>query len=399
MSMEGNMPVIGDAPRDSDPARSASVSIQSAERTTNPWPRDRILELLGIDLPIIQAPMAGATTSAMAIGVAEAGGLGSIPGAMLSPNALGAEFVAIRAQTQKPINLNFFCHAEPTSDPVRETAWRQRLKPYCLELGLCSETPTAALPIAPFSDAHCDLVMDLKPEIVSFHFGLPSETLVSRVKAAGSKILCSATSVEEAIWLEQRGCDVIVAQGWEAGGHRGMFLCESVATQVGTMALVPQVVDAVNVPVIAAGGIGDGRGIAAAFALGASAVQIGTAYLFCPEASVDPVYQQALNAAKCDQTVITNVFTGRAARAILNRTVRELGPMAEDVPGFPLAANALQPLSAKSRAAGSGDFAPLWSGQAAPLGRRLPARELTRLLAAEALETLKAHGPASSCRR
>jgi nitronate monooxygenase len=340
--------------------------------------------------------MAGATTSAMVIGVAQAGGLGSIAGAMLSLNELRAEFEAVRANTSNPINLNFFCHAESTSDPARETAWRQRLKSYRLELGLCPETPSVALSITPFSDVHCDLVADLKPEIVSFHFGLPTESLVSRVKAAGSKILCSANSVREAIWLEQRGCDAVIAQGWEAGGHRGMFLCESVATQVGTMALVPQVVDAVTVPVIAAGGIADGRGIAAAFALGASGVQIGTAYLFCPEATIDAVHEQALNAAQDDQTIITNVFTGRPARAIVNRAVRELGPMAEDVPAFPLAASALLPMSAKSKAAGSGDFTPLWSGQAAPLGRGLPANDLTRLLAAEALEALKAHRHVSS---
>jgi nitronate monooxygenase len=360
------------------------------------WPSDRILELLGIELPIIQAPMAGATTSAMAIGVAHAGGLGSVAGALLSPDALRAEFGTIRARTPKPINLNFFCHADPTSDAVRESAWRQRLKPYFVELGLGQQASTGAPPLAPFGDAHCGLVEDLKPEIVSFHFGLPREALVDRVKAAGSTILCSANSVEEAIWLEERGCDAIIAQGWEAGGHRGMFLGGSVATQLGTMALVPQVVDAVDLPVIAAGGIADGRGIAAAFALGASAVQIGTAYLFCPEATVDPMYRRALDEAQDDQTIITNVFTGRAARAIVNKAVRELGPMAEDVPAFPIAAGALQPLSAKSKAAGSADFTPFWSGQAVPLGRRLPAGELTRLLAAEALATLDAGRPPNS---
>jgi nitronate monooxygenase len=352
MSMEDNMPVIGNPPHDPDLARGEPVFDEPVEKTMDPWPNNRILELLGIDLPIIQAPMAGATTSGMTIGVAQAGGPGSIAGALLNP--------------------------------------------YHVELGFGPDAPAATLSIAPFSDAHCDLVMDLKPEIVSFHFGLPSERLVSRVRAAGSKILSSANSLKEAIWLEQRGCDAIIAQGWEAGGHRGMFLGESVATQAGTMALVPQVFDAVNVPVIAAGGIADGRGIAAAFALGASAVQIGTAYLFCPEATVDPIYREALAAAQDDQTVVTNVFTGRAARSIVNRAVREFGPMADDVPAFPVAAGALQPLSAKSKAAGSGDFTPFWSGQAAPLGRALPAGDLTRLLAAEALEILEAHRPASS---
>src|SRR5262245_38567651 len=386
MSMEDNMPATGERSTNSD-------ATPSEERTADGWPNDSILKLLGIDLPIIQAPMSGATTSAMTVAVADAGGLGSLAGAMLSLNEVRHEFGSIRARTRKPINLNFFCHAEPTSDPARETAWRRQLRSYYVELGLSPETPTAALSIAPFSDAHCDLVADLKPEVVSFHFGLPRENLVSRVKAAGCKILSSASSVKEAVWLEKRGCDAIIAQGWEAGGHRGMFLCESVAMQVGTMALVPQVVDAVDVPIIAAGGIADGRGIAAAFALGASAVQIGTAYLFCPEASIDPVYQQALQAVQDDQTIITNIFTGRPARAIANRIARELAPMADDVPAFPLAANALKPLSVKSKATGSGDFTPHWSGQAASLGRTLPARELTRLLSREALKTIKACCP------
>lgn len=390
------MPVIGNPPYDPGLARGEPVFDEPVEKPMNSWPNNRILELLGIELPIIQAPMAAASTSAMAIGVAQAGGLGSIAGALLNPTALRTELGVIRAETAKPINLNFFCHADSPHEPAREAVWRQRLNPYHVELGFGPDAPAARLTIAPFSDEHCDLAMDLKPEIVGFHFGLPNERLVSRVRAAGSRILSSANSVKEAIWLEQRGCDAIIAQGWEAGGHRGMFLDESVVTQAGTMALVPQIVDAVNVPVIAAGGIADGRGIAAAFALGASAVQIGTAYLFCPEATVDPIYREALAAAQDDQTVVTNVFTGRAARAIVNRAVRELGPMADNVPAFPVAAGVLQLLSAKSKAAGTGDFTPFWSGQAAPLGRALPARDLTRLLAAEALEILEAHRPTSS---
>ena len=389
MSMVDNMLVTGERPTKSDTAGTEPVSVQRDESTVSRWPNDRILKLFGIDLPIIQAPMSGVTTPALSAGVAQAGGLCSIAGAMLSLDEIRGQFDAIRSKTRKPINLNFFCHAESAGDPARETAWRQRLNAYYAELGLFPEMPTPAPSISPFCAAHCELIAELRPEIVSFHFGLPSANLVSQVKAAGSKILCSATTVKEAVWLEQRGCDAIIAQGLEAGGHRGMFLCQSVAAQVGTMALVPQVVDAVDVPVIAAGGIADGRGIAAAFALGASAVQLGTAYLFSAEANVDPLYQRTLKAAQDDQTVITNVFTGRAARAIVNRAIRELGPMADDVPAFPSAAAALQPLSIKSKTIGSSDFTPHWSGQAAPLGRRLPAKELTRLLASEALETLR----------
>ena len=352
------------------------------------WPDHRLLDLLGIELPIILAPMAGPGTAALAIAVAEAGGLGSLACAMLSLDQARAEFVAIRQGTSKPLNMNFFCHAPPTIDAARDTAWRQRLRPYYVELGLDPEMPAPALPIAPFGSAHCDLVAELKPEIVSFHFGLPSEDLLNRVKAVGAKIFSSATNVKEAVWLERRGCDAIIAQGFEAGGHRGQFLSDTIATQVGTMALVPQLADAVSVPVIATGGIADGRGIAAAFALGASGVQIGTAYLFCPEANVAPLYRRALKNAQDDQTAITNVFTGRAARAMVNRLVGELGPMAESAPAFPLAGAAVASLRAKAEAAGSDDFTPLWSGQAARLCRELPARELTALLAEEALGRL-----------
>jgi nitronate monooxygenase len=278
------------------------------------WPDRRLLDLLGIELPIIQAPMAGATTAAMTVAVAEAGGVGSLASAMLSPDQARVQFRSIRQQTSKPINMNFFCHAPAIADAVRAAAWRRRLKSYHIEFGLDPEMPSPALNIIPFGGAHCDLVEELKPEIVSFHFGLPSEELLDRVKATGAKILSSATTVEEAVWLEQKGCDAIIAQGLEAGGHRGMFLSDNIVTQVGTMALVPQLFDAVHVPIIAAGGIADGRGIAAAFALGAAGAQIGTAYLFCPEANVAPLHRQALKTARDDQTAVTNVLTGRPAR-------------------------------------------------------------------------------------
>src|ERR1700730_16693810 len=282
--------------------------------------------------------MAGSGTAALAIAVAEAGGLGSLACALLSPDQARVEFAVIRQGTSRPINMNFFCHAIPTIDAAREDAWRQRLRPYFVELGLDPEIPAPASSIPSFGGVHCDLVAELEPEIVSFHFGLPSEDLLNRVKATGAKILSSATTVKEAVWLEQKGCDAIIAQGVEAGGHRGMFLSETVATQVGAMALVPQLADAVRVPVIATGGFADGR---AAFALGASGVQIGTAYLFCPEANVAPLYRQALKNAQDDQTAITNVFTFSAGRAMVNRIAGELGPMAENVHGLGLIAPAM----------------------------------------------------------
>jgi nitronate monooxygenase len=354
----------------------------------NSWPDSRILELFGIEVPIIQAPMAGSVLSGMVIAVSEAGGLGSLPCAMLSPEQMRTELTTIRQRTSRPINVNFFCHRPPQADEHRETTWRQRLASYYVELGLDPEAPLPTSSRTPFDSAPCDVVLEFKPEVVSFHFGLPTKNLLTRVQSTGAKILSSATTVREAQWLESEGCDAIIAQGYEAGGHRGMFLDTDISTQVGTMALVPQVVDAVKVPVIAAGGIADARGIAAAFALGASAVQIGTAYLFCPEAKISSVHRRALMNAKDNQTVLTNVFSGRPARGILNRIVREVGPLSKLAPEFPLAGRTLAPLRAKSEAMDSDEFVPLWSGQAARLARELPAGELTARLAADTLMQL-----------
>ncbi|WMI97289.1 nitronate monooxygenase [Pseudomonas chlororaphis subsp. aurantiaca] len=348
------------------------------------WPDTRILDLLGIELPIIQAPMAGATTSAMVIAAAQAGGLGSLPCAMLSPEQIRQEVQSIRQATRAPLNLNFFCHQNPTPDPERETRWKNALEPYYRELGADFDAPTPVSSRAPFDALSCELVEELRPEIVSFHFGLPEPALLARVKATGAKVLSSASTVDEAIWLEQRGCDAIIAMGYEAGGHRAIFLSEDLNSQVGTMALVPQIVDAVQVPVIAAGGIGDARGIVAAFALGASAVQLGTAYLFTPEAKVSAAHHKALHTAKESETALTNLFTGRPARGIVNRVMREIGPISPLAPAFPLAGGALMPLRAKDDA----DFASLWAGQALRLGLELPAFELTRTLAEQALAKL-----------
>lgn len=349
------------------------------------WPDHRIQELLGIELPILLAPMAGAASTEMAIAVSEAGGLGSLACAMLTVEQIRQKVGAFRQATSRPLNLNFFCHRPATPDPERERAWKKRLEPYYQELGLAPDAPMATVERAPFDSAMAELVAECRPEVVSFHFGLPSSDLLARVKATGAKILSTATTVEEALWLERHGCDAIIAQGAEAGGHRGMFLTRDPATQIGTMALVPQVVDAVKVPVIAAGGIADGRGIAAAFALGAAAVQVGTAYLRCPEATLSPLHRQALQTASDDQTTLTNLFTGRPARSIVNRLVRELGPFSDLVPEFPLAARSLAPLRARAEERGSADFSPLWAGQAFRLARELPAAELTRRLAREAL--------------
>jgi len=353
------------------------------------WPDNRLRDLLGLEVPIVQAPMAGANGSAMAAAVSATGGLGSLPCAALDGDKIRAEIAVIRQQTGKPINVNFFTHTPPDPDLAADAVWRDRLRDYYLEHGLDPEAKAPAVNRAPFDAATCEIVEDLKPKIVSFHFGLPETALLERVKASGCKVLSSATTVAEAEWLAARGCDAIIAQGYEAGGNRGIFLNEDVFAQAGTMALVPQVVDAVDVPVIAAGGIADGRGIAAAFALGASGVQIGTAYLFTPESLISDLHREALRNVRDDQTALTNVFSGRPARGILNRVIREVGPISESAPAFPTAGGALAPLKVAAEAQGSDDFTPLWSGQAAPLGREIGAGELTRTLAAEALDHIE----------
>ena len=354
------------------------------------WPDRRLLDLIGIEIPVIQAPMAGANGSAMVIAVSEAGGLGSLPCGMLDAAKAQEEITAIRQRTTKPFNVNFFCHTPPKPDPDRDAAWKERLAPYYTELGLDASASAPAVNRAPFDEAMCEVVEEHKPEVVSFHFGLPEQALLNRVKASGCLVLSSATTVEEARWLEDHGCDAIIAQGYEAGGHRSMFLTDDIATQPGTFALVPQVIDAVQVPVIAAGAIADGRGIAAAFALGATGALIGTAYLFTPESLITDIYRAALHAARDDQTALTNVYSGRPARGLMNRVMREVGPMSDGAPAYPTAGQALAPLKAKAEAAGSGDFSLLWSGQAASLGSEIGAGDLTRELAADAEQRLKA---------
>ncbi len=352
------------------------------------WPDCSLIDLLGIEHPIVQAPMAGPSTPELAAAVSNAGGLGSLAFAMSTPEQMRANLARVRATTNKAYNVNFFCHHPPAPDAAAEARWRARLAPYAGELGLDANAPVPSANRTPFDAAACDLIVEHRPRVVSFHFGLPNAALLARVRQAGCIVLSSATTVAEARWLEAHGADAIIAQGFEAGGHRGMFLTENLAAQVGTMALVPQVVDAVKVPVIAAGGIGDARGIVAALALGASGAQLGTAYLFTPEAKVSNLHRAALEAGHDDQTSLTNVFTGRPARGLINRAVREVGPISPDAPQFPLAASAMGPLRAAAEAKGSGDFTPLWSGQAMTLGRKIGAGELTQKLAAETLVRL-----------
>lgn len=338
-------------------------------------------QLVGIELPVIQAPMAGVQASALARSVSDAGGLGSLPCALLDRAGIARELQLLRAGTQHPFNVNFFCHREPVPDAAREARWREVLAPYYREFGVDAAAIPAGPGRAPFTAEAAALLEEFRPAVVSFHFGLPAPHLLARVRATGAKVLASATTVEEARWLEERGVDAIIAQGVEAGGHRGMFLSEDVTTQVGTFALLPQIVRAVNVPVIAAGGIADAAGVAAARTLGAAGVQIGTAYLLCPEATTSSVHRAALTSDAAGHTALTNLFTGRPARGIVNRIVRDLGPLSPLAPPFPLATAALGPLRAAAERGGSGDFSPLWSGQNASGCRAIPAADLTRALA------------------
>ena len=341
---------------------------------------NRTLDLLGVELPVIQAPMAGATTAEMVIAVSNAGGLGSLPSAVYSEAQLRAALDVVRAGTRKPINVNFFAHGTPAEDPDRQAAWRRRLAPYYIEAGLDPEMALPAGGRAPFDETFCTVVEAYRPEVVSFHFGLPAPALLERVKRTGARVLSSATTVAEALWLEARGVDAVIAMGFEAGGHRGNFLTDDMTTQVGTMALVPRIVDAVSVPVIAAGGIDDRRGVVAASALGAEAVQVGTAYLLTPEAAISEIYRDALASAE-DLTAVTNLFTGRPARGIVNRFMTEVGPLSDLPPAFPTAAAAVLPLRKAAEAAGRGDFTPLWAGQAFRLASPLSSAALTLSLA------------------
>ena len=338
---------------------------------------------LGTQFPIIQAPMAGVQDSALAIAVSNAGGLGSLPCAMLTPEKLRAELTLIKSQTGNPFNVNFFCHRQPQANIEREQKWLNILEPYFEEFALSSAELTKGAGREPFNEETAEILAEFKPSIVSFHFGLPSSSLLSRVREWDTTILASATTIEEAEWLEAHGADAVIAQGIEAGGHRGMFLSDDLTTQVETFLLLKQILDRVNLPVIAAGGISTAKDVADAISMGASAVQLGTAYLLCPETKTSQIHRAALKSEAAKETVLTNIFSGRPARGIVNRLIREIGPVNADTPEFPLAAAAVTSLRKKAEAMGSGDFSPLWCGQNAGGCREIPAAELTKLLAAE----------------
>jgi nitronate monooxygenase len=345
------------------------------------WADGRFAALVGTEHPIVQAPMAGAGGVALCLGAIEGGALGSLPCGMLTPDQVVEQVGQVRERHSGPVNLNFFCHSLPEAPEDR--GWKALLAPYYAEYG--AEPGDGGAVRLPFDEAMCEAVERLRPTVASFHFGLPEKRLLDRVKAARAVVIGNATTVEEARWLAARGADAVIAQGWEAGGHSGRFLGGDPAEALGLFALLPLLVDAVDLPVIAAGGIGDARGIAAAFTLGASAVQLGTAYLHCPESLIAPAHRKAL---RSEPTLVTNLLTGGPARGVAGRLVRELGPMRPEAPPYPFASAALAPIRAAAEAQGEFGFGPLWAGQAAPLGRALPAAELTRRLATEALARL-----------
>ncbi|MFT4269269.1 MAG: nitronate monooxygenase [Xenophilus sp.] len=344
-------------------------------------PSSSLAALLGTGFPLIQAPMAGVQGSRLAIAVGQAGALGSLPCAMLSPQAMRDELAALRgALGERPCNVNFFCHAPPVPDAEREAAWRAALAPFHRELGIDPAAIPAGPGRHPFSAEAAEVLAEFRPRVVSFHFGLPAPGLLARVKAWGAVVLASATTLDEGLWLQAHGADAVIAQGLEAGGHRGHFLSSDLTRQSGLFALLPQLVAQLRVPVIAAGGIADAQGVAAAMALGAAGVQVGTAWLLCDEATTSPLHRAALRSEAARHTALTNLFTGRPARGIVNRVIRELGPLSPAAPAFPLATAAIAPLRARAEAQGSGDFSPLWSGQNATGCRELPAAELVRAL-------------------
>ncbi len=343
----------------------------------------RFQALCGVDLPIIQAPMAGVQDSALPLAVSNAGGLGVLACAMLDHQMCASQLESMRAGTTKPFGVNFFAHTASDPDPLQAQVWRERFAPYYREFEVAEpEIPKAASRL-PFDAKMAELIEHFRPAVVSFHFGLPADELLQRVRRTGARILSSATTVEEAQWLERKGVDAIIAQGFEAGGHRGMFLTQDLDTQMGTLALVAQIVRVVKLPVIAAGGIADAAGVRSVMALGAVAAQVGTAYLLCPEARTSPLHRRALATAHERHTALTNVFTGRPARGFVNRLVAELGPVNPCAPAFPHAVFASSTLRIKAEAQGKDDFSPLWCGQNATGCKEVPAAELTHELASQ----------------
>jgi nitronate monooxygenase len=355
------------------------------------WPSNDLTEGLGLKWPIIQAPMAGSTTPELAAAVSNSGGLGSLGIGTISGQAGGAQIEAFGELSAGPLNANFFCHDNPVDVDMTGREMRVRLQRWYFEAGL-GEVPLPSVPFGTFGWDHVEQIRAHRPAVVSFHFGLPKDDLLEAVRETGAQIWSTATTTEEARWLEDRKVDAIIAQGTEAGGHRGTFLGADISEQLGLFALLPQVVSAVEIPVIAAGGIVDGRTIAAAFMLGASAVQMGTAFLRCSEASVHPKHRYALAQARDSATRVTNLFSGKPARSLVNSYMDTFRDAEGLTAPFPSQIALFAPLAQSASEDEIGDLLPLWSGQSAALTREMPAADLLATLVNETNERLGQSG-------
>lgn len=340
---------------------------------------------LGIALPIIQAPMAGTSTPELAAAVSNAGGMGSMGLAANTVEQARQAIARCKALTDAPFNANFFCNRAPVADPAIESEWLAYLAPLFDEAGVPAPTSLEA-PYLSFNDnpAMLDMLLEEKPPIVSFHFGIPSAPTIQKLKAAGITLMATATTLPEARAIEAAGLDVIVAQGVEAGGHRGVFDPHDDDLGLTTIALTRLLTAHTDLPVIAAGGIMDGNGIRAVLELGACAAMMGTAFILCPESAADDAYRSTLSSDKAQHTRITAVASGRPARGIVNGLHNRIDtPGRPPQPAFPICYTAAKALQKAAQAQGNAEFASHWAGQGAPLARAMPAAELVRVLAAE----------------
>jgi nitronate monooxygenase len=351
------------------------------------WNDKRAIDLLEIEHPLIQAPMAGPTNPQIVAAVSEAGGLGGLGASGKSLDDLRVAIREIKSLTDRPFNVNLFNRSTEVYDSEARSGPRLKelLQSYHSEMGL-GPVPDP-IPLYGPADKQLEVLIDERVPVVSFHFGVDAQT-VATAKEAGAKVLCSATTVSEAILLEALGVDAIIAQGAEAGGHRGTFQGDYRQALVGAVALVPRVVDAVSVPVIAAGGIMDSRGIVACLALGASAVQMGTAFLGCPEATVAPVWRDALEGAEAESTVVTEVLSGKPARGLHNRYIEELEAIDEPLLPYPTQFAVARELRKEAASRGEASFVAMWAGQGVGLFRRQPAAELVKQLVAESQQLI-----------
>ena len=351
--------------------------------------RPNLLAMLNIHHPIIQAPMAGVSTPALAAAVSEAGALGSIAVGTSTPQQARAAIAAVRAQTGKPFNVNVFTHAPATGDPAREAAWLAWLRPHFARFG--AEPPAALSEIYRSfmaDDTMFELLLAERPAVVSFHFGLPAQVHIDALKAAGIVLFTTATSLEEGLQIEAAGIDVIVAQGIEAGGHRGMFDPSVPDAALPTFALLRQLAGKVKVPLVAAGGIMDGNDIRRALEHGASAVQMGSAFIACPESSAPPHHRALIAQGAGLQTALTSVISGRPARGIVNRLFLDAGaPGHPPLPDYPIAYDAAKALHAAAAAQGNQDYSVNWGGTGFAQASTLPARELVAVLVEEMKDT------------